>query len=72
MLDNPYLRDTANAYLGPKLEGFKWSERVLKWFDGWKHFDDLKVMSDTDSYKRIIDFNAKMQQKYPYHHPLGK
>ena len=56
MLDNPYLRKTANAYLAPKLEGFKWSERVLKWFDGWKHFDDLKVMSDTDSYKRIIDF----------------
>jgi len=56
MLDNPNVREEANSYLAPKLEGFKWSERVLKWFDGWKHFDDLKVMSDTDSYKRIIDF----------------
>jgi len=56
MLDNPYLRDTANAYLEPKLEGFRWSERVLQWFDGWKHLEELKPMSDTDSYKRILDF----------------
>ena len=56
MLDNPYLRDTANAYLEPKLEGFRWSERVDKWFDGWKHLEELKPMSDTDSYKRILDF----------------
>ena len=55
MLDNPYLRDTANAYLEPKLEGFRWSERVNKWFDGWKHFDELKPMSDTDSYKKIVE-----------------
>jgi len=56
MLDNPYLRDTANAYLGPKLEGFRWSERINKWFDGWKHIENLKPMSDTESYKRILDF----------------
>ena len=59
MLDNPKARDEANNYLAPKLNGFKWSERVNKWFDGWKHFDELKVMSDTDSYKRIIDFVHK-------------
>ena len=59
MLDNPKARDEANNYLSPKLNGFKWSERVDKWFDGWKHFDELKVMSDTDSYKRIIDFVHK-------------
>ena len=59
MLDNPYLRDTANAYLEPKLEGFRWSERVNKWFDGWKHFDELKPMSNTDSYKRILNFINK-------------
>ena len=56
MLDNPYLRTKANKYLEPKLEGFRWSERVNKWFDGWKFFDDLKPMSDTESYKRIMDF----------------
>jgi len=55
MLDNSYMRDEANLYLEPKLEGFRWSERVNKWFDGWKHFDDLKVMSDTDSYKKIVE-----------------
>jgi len=59
MLDNPYLRDTANAYLEPKLEGFRWSERVNKWFDGWKHLEELKPMSDTDSYKRILKFIHK-------------
>jgi len=56
MLDKPQLRNIANAYLEPKLEGFRWSERVLKWFDGWKHIEDLKPMSDTESYKRILDF----------------
>jgi glycosyltransferase involved in cell wall biosynthesis len=56
MLDNPTARDGANKYLEPKLEGFRWSERVLKWFDGWKHIEKLKPMSDTESYKRILDF----------------
>ena len=55
MLDKPQLRNIANAYLEPKLEGFRWSERVSKWFDGWKHFDELKPMSDTDSYKKIVE-----------------
>ena len=55
VLDNDYMRDEANLYLEPKLEGFRWSERVNKWFDGWKHFDELKIMSDTDSYKRMVD-----------------
>jgi len=59
MLDNPKVREEANNYLAPKLNGFKWSERVDKWFDGWKHFDELKIMSDTDSYKRIVDFVHK-------------
>jgi hypothetical protein len=54
MLDNPNGRKVANDYLEPKLEGFRWSERVSKWFDGWKHFDELKPMSDTDSYKKIV------------------
>ena len=56
MLDNPTGRDEANKYLEPKLEGFRWSERVLKWFDNWKHIEDLKPMSDTESYKRILNF----------------
>ena len=55
MLDNPNGRKVANDYLAPKLEGFRWSERVLKWFDGWKHFEKLKPMSDTDSYKKIVE-----------------
>ena len=55
MLDNPQAREEANSYLAPKLEGFRWSNRVNKWFDGWKHFDELKVMSDTESYKRMVD-----------------
>ena len=50
------VREEANNYLKPKLNGFKWSERVSKWFDGWKHFNELKPMSNTDSYKRILDF----------------
>ena len=56
MLDNPTVRDEANKYLEPKLKGFRWSERVLKWFDNWKQIEDLKPMSDTESYKRILDF----------------
>ena len=59
MLDNPKAREEANNYLSPKLNGFKWSERVLKWFDDWKYFDELKVMSNTDSYKKILDFIHK-------------
>jgi len=55
MLDNPKAREEANSYLAPKLEGFRWSNRVDKWFGGWKHFDELKVMSDTESYKRMVD-----------------
>ena len=42
--------------LKPKLNDFKWGERVSKWFDGWKHFEKLKPMSDTESYKRIMNF----------------
>ena len=59
VLDIEYMRDKANSYLEPKLEGFRWSERVLKWFDGWKQIEDLKPMSDTESYKRILDFIHK-------------
>ena len=55
MLDEPKAREEANNYLAPKLNDFRWSERVLKWFDDWKYFDELKVMSDTDSYKKIVD-----------------
>ena len=55
MLDNPKARGEANDYLAPKLNGFKWSERVLKWFDGWKHIENLKPMSNTDSYKKIVE-----------------
>ena len=55
MLDDPKARDEANNYLAPKLNDFRWSERVLKWFDDWKYFDKLKVMSDTDSYKKIVE-----------------
>ena len=55
VLDNDYMRDEANLYLEPKLEGFRWSERVLKWFDNWKQIEDLKPMSDTESYKKIVE-----------------
>ena len=55
MLDNPNAREEANSYLAPKLEGFKWGNRISKWFDGWKYFDELKVMSDTESYKKIVE-----------------
>ena len=59
VLDNDYMRDEANFYLEPKLEGFRWSNRVDKWFGGWKYFEKLKPMSDTESYKRILDFIHK-------------
>ena len=55
MLDEPKAREEANNYLAPKLNDFRWSERVLKWFDDWKYFDKLRVMSDTDSYKKIVE-----------------
>ena len=61
MLDKPKLREEANNYLSPKLKDFEWSNRVLKWFDGWKHLDDLKVMSDTESYKKMVDYIHKMK-----------
>ena len=56
MLDKPQLRNITNAYLEPKLEAFKWGDRISKWFDGWKQLEELKPMSDTESYKRILDF----------------
>ena len=59
VFDNDYMRDEANLYLEPKLEGFRWSERVLKWFGNWKQIEDLKPMSDTESYKRILNFIHK-------------
>jgi hypothetical protein len=31
----------------------------LKWFGNWKQIEDLKPMSDTESYKRILDFIHK-------------
>ena len=55
MLDEPNAREEANSYLAPKLNDFKWSNRISKWFDGWKHFDDLKVMSDTESYQKMVE-----------------
>jgi len=55
MLDTPKAREEANSYLAPKLEGFRWGNRVLEWFDGWKYFDELKVMSDTESYQKMVD-----------------
>ena len=61
MLDKPKLREEANNYLSPKLNDFKWSNRVLKWFDGWKYLDNLKVMSDTESYKKMVDYIHKMK-----------
>jgi hypothetical protein len=61
MLDKPKLREEANNYLAPKLEDFRWSNRVLKWFDGWKHLDNLKVISNTESYKKMVDYIHKMK-----------
>ena len=59
MLDDKTLRTKANDYLEPKLPDFRWGKRVLKWFDNWKYFDELKVMSNTDSYKKILEFIHK-------------
>jgi len=56
MLDNPNAREEANTYLAPLLPDFKWSGRVLSWFDNWKQLDDLKVIQDTDGYQRILKF----------------
>jgi hypothetical protein len=56
MLDNPNAREEANAYLAPLLPDFKWSGRVLRWFDDWKQLDDLKVIQDTDGYQRVLKF----------------
>jgi len=56
MLDNPKAREEANTYLKPMLPDFKWSGRVLKWFDSWNQIEDLKVMKDTEAYQRILDF----------------
>ncbi len=56
MLDNPNVREEANSYLAPKLPDFKWSGRVLSWFDDWKQLDDLKIIQDTDGYQRVLKF----------------
>ena len=56
MLDNPNAREEANSYLAPKLPDFKWSGRVLSWFDDWKQLDDLKIIQDTDGYQRVLKF----------------
>tara|TARA_B100001094_G_scaffold200404_1_gene194418 strand:+ start:554 stop:1894 length:1341 start_codon:yes stop_codon:yes gene_type:complete len=53
MLDNPNLRQEVKDYLEPKLPDFMWSNRVLKWFDNWKIFDEYKLANETDSYKKI-------------------
>lgn len=59
MLDNPDLRKESNDYLEPKLGGFKWCGRILKWFDGWKYLNELKEIKKTDSYKKILDYIHK-------------
>jgi hypothetical protein len=56
MLDNPNVREEANSYLAPKLPDFKWSGRVLRWFDDWKQIEDLRVIKDTEAYQRILEF----------------
>ena len=56
MLDNPQARDEANKYLKPLLPDFKWSGRVLKWFDNWTKLDNLKTISKTESYDKIVKF----------------
>ena len=56
MLDNPSLRQEAKDYLLPKLPDFKWGGRVVDWFNGWKFLDELPYISETDSYKKIVNF----------------
>ena len=56
MLDNPNAREKANSYLEPKLPDFKWSGRVLKWFNNWEQIEDLRVIKDTEAYQRILEF----------------
>ena len=57
MLDDPIVREEANKYLMPKLNEFKWSERVPKWFGGWKFLDKFEEIGDkSESYKKILDY----------------
>ena len=57
MLDNPNAREEANNYLAPNLDGFKWSERVPKWFNNWKFLDDLETIGDnSEAYPKIVEF----------------
>ena len=56
MLDNPNLRQEVKDYLEPKLPDFMWSNRVLKWFDNWSMIEDLKTISETESYDKIVEF----------------
>ena len=59
VFENSTARDETNLYLELKLEAFRWSKRINKWFGNWKYFDELKPMSNTESYKRILDFIHK-------------
>ena len=56
MLDNPNVREEAKDYLNPLLPNFKWSGRVLSWFDNWSTIEDLKTISKTESYDKIVKF----------------
>ena len=57
MLDNPKCRKEANKYLEPNLNGFKWNERVLKWFSNWKCLDELEIIGDkSEAYPKIVNF----------------
>ena len=64
MLDDPIVREEANKYLMPKLNEFKWSERVPKWFGGWKFLDKFEEIGDkSESYKKILDYIKRKKEQ---------
>jgi len=56
MLDNPKAREEANTYLKPMLPDFKWSGRVLMWFNNWETFKEWEVIGDSKAYRKIVKF----------------
>ena len=57
MLDDKNARGKVNEYLEPKLNDFKWDNRVPKWFNDWSFLNDLESIGDkSEAYVKIVNF----------------
>ena len=57
MLDDKNARGKVNEYLDPKLNDFKWDNRVPKWFNDWSFLNDLESIGDkSEAYVKIVNF----------------